>query len=175
MHVYGLHKHMLERGHGSLVNIDRRNSVQQVLTRLDRDGYVTSAPPEGGRRILFAVTEAGRGLFLDWLRTEVARPFEEHPRFPVAVSLLGYLPPREASDLLSSRRADLAVTAEERVRELEEGGGLPRVLLLEVELKLALVRAELTWLDRVLEGLRDGTLIWDPDELRALAASLQGV
>ena len=29
MHVYGLHKHMLERGHGSLVNIDRATACSR--------------------------------------------------------------------------------------------------------------------------------------------------
>ena len=166
MHVYGLHKLMLERGHDTLVNIEQRNSVQQVLDRLRRDGHVEVVPSgDTSRRVVYRTTDAGRDLLFDWLRHSVAQPRREYPSFPVAVSLIAFLPPGEARALLAERRAAIGHEIDSLVAAQRAGEALPSVLTLELDLALHLNRAEAQWLDRTIDRLATGTLAWHPDDL----------
>lgn len=171
MHVYGMHKLMLERRLDHLVNIERRNSVQQVLNRLHREGHVETADGDTGRRIVYRITDTGRSLFYDWLRNEISRPRMEYPRFTAAVSLLGLLPPAEAIDLLTARRAELNDTSAHLQEELAQGEPLPEVLTLEVDLRLTTTQAEIDWLDRVIARLESKQLTWDRADLLALSTA----
>lgn len=171
MHVYGLHKLMLERGQDDLVNIGRRNSVQQVLTRLHRDGYAETVDGDTGRRVVYRITQEGSGLLYDWLRDEIGEPSTEYPRFTAAVSLLGFLSPTMAADLLAARRARMSEDAAGLSDELARGTLLPTVLTLEVDLRLAMIQAEIEWLDRVIARLEAGELSWDLHELLALSTA----
>lgn len=171
MHVYGMHKLMLERRLDHLVNIERRNSVQQVLNRLHREGHVETADGRTGRRIVYRITDTGRTLFYDWLHTEISRPRTEYPRFTAAVSLLGLLPPAEAIDLLAARRAELNNASAHLQEELSRGEFLPEVLTLEVDLRLTTTQAEIGWLDRIIARLESKQLTWDREDLLALSTA----
>lgn len=171
MHVYGMHKLMLERRLDHLVNIERRNSVQQVLNRLHREGHVETADGKTGRRIVYRITDTGRALFYDWLRTEISRPRTEYPRFTAAVSLLGLLLPTEAIDLLAARRAELHDASAHLQEELAQGKFLPEVLTLEVDFRLTTTQAEIDWLDRVIARLDSKQLTWEREDLLALSTA----
>ena len=47
---------------------------------------------------------------------------------------------------------------------------MPRIVLIEDEYRIALLRAELAWVNGVVAELLDGRLSWDEDKLRAIAA-----
>lgn len=173
MHVYGLHKLMRERGQDELVNIERRNSVQQVLTRLARDGHVETVDGDTGRRITFRNTDSGSALLFDWLRSELCRPNPEHPRFTAAVALLGFLRPAEARSLLADRRSRLDEEIARLGRQLARGESLPRVLTLEVDLRLATLRAESDWIGHLIGQIDSGDVTWDPDELLTFSTAHQ--
>lgn len=171
MHVYGMHKLMLERGQDRLVNIERRNSIQQVLSRLHRDGCVETVDGDTGRRIIYSITDLGRSLLYDWLRAEISRPKTEYPRFTAAVSLLGLIRPSNAATLLAARRQRLIDDAAHLRCELTQGESLPAVLTLEVDLRLTTTQAEIEWLDRVIAGLESKDLSWERDDLLALSTA----
>lgn len=176
MHAYGLHKLMRERRQDALVNIERRNSVQQVLDRLQRDGFIEVVPQTGAttrRRIVHRVTEDGDRLLHDWLRTTIAEPRPEFPSFPVAISLAAFLDPTTLAELLEGRRTRVRHTIEREQQTLAAAApALPAILLLENDLGLAQLHAELEWLERTVERLRSGELDWDRDAL--VAASRAG-
>lgn len=168
MHVYGMHKLMLERGRDNQVNIGRRNSIQQVVDRLLRDGYIeidTDLGAHHPRRTIYRPTSAGRALLLEWLRDGLAVPQREYPDFPVVVSNLAFLTPDEVVDLLVRRRRAL----EEKLGRLRgvhtlSAHALPAVLLLESTLDISMTEAELDWVNRMVGRIRTGELVWKPGE-----------
>lgn len=171
MHPYRMGQLIRERGKDRVVNVARRNSVQQAVNRLARDGLIQpqSARREGHypARVVYSITDAGRELLFRWLEEMLARPADEYPRFPAALAFLAMIGPGEAAELLERRRRALIARREELIRSLENPARLARVLLIEDEYDLAMTRAELAWLDMIAAQLRDGTLSWDT---RALIA-----
>jgi hypothetical protein len=49
-------------------------------------------------------------------------------------------------------------------------GYLPRIVLIEDEYRITVLRAELTWVRALIDELRDGRFSWDEEQLRKLAA-----
>ena len=171
MHPYRMQKLISERGKDEVVNIRSRNSVQQAVGRLERDGLITaeSTEREGNYppRTVYAITEAGREQLRGTLRRMLATPAREYPAFPAALSLMAVLPPRTAAKLLRQRRAELSEQLEHLVASTEQDPSLPRILLIEDDYRIAVHRAEIEWLDRTLETLDSGELTWSPRRLIA--------
>ncbi len=167
MHAYGLHKLMRQRGQDELVNIERRNSLQQALERLHRDGYIEVVPDAApaSRRVVYRATAEGWDLLLGWIRDTIARPHPEYASLPAAVSLIAFLPAEEATTVLDRRRTLLGQLIEEKEAARKSGSHLPEVLLLEVDLNLTLWRAELSWLDDVARRIASEALTWDTTAL----------
>jgi DNA-binding PadR family transcriptional regulator len=138
-------------------------SLYTVVQNLERHGLIEAAGRDrDGRRperTVYAITDAGRAELTDWVRELVASPEPEHHRFEAALSVLGVLPPDEATELLRSRLAALeaGVTAE-RATLREAAEKVPRVFLVEGEYALAMREAEAAWLRSLLAELAAGTL-----------------
>ena len=64
---------------------------------------------EGRRpeRTIYAITDAGRTEFVDWLSDLLAMPVKEFTQFEAALSLMPGLPPDEVLRLLQTRRTRL--------------------------------------------------------------------
>jgi DNA-binding PadR family transcriptional regulator len=137
-------------------------SLYTVVQNLEKHGFIeaTSSIREGRRpeRTVYAITDAGRAELKDWLHDLVAVPEPEYPRFEAALSVLGVLPPDEATALLEERlRAlDDGIAAERAV--LKESSHVPRVFLIEAEYALAMREAEAAWVRSLLKELAEGTL-----------------
>jgi DNA-binding PadR family transcriptional regulator len=122
-------------------------------------------------RVLYAITDAGRGAAREWLREMLRTTDGEYPEFIVAVSLLFGLSPEEARAELELRNERLAEQLADTERVLEESRpGLPRLFLLEEEYRKAVLEAQLTWVREVIEDLRTGRLDWSEESLREIAA-----
>jgi DNA-binding PadR family transcriptional regulator len=127
---------------------------------------------EGRRpeRTVYRLTAEGRETLDDRLSRLLERQVEEHPAFFIAVDLITSLPQERAQAALAARtvslRAELAATEEARCALLEQMH-LPRVVLLEVELRLALAAAELRWVSGILDEMRAGKLGWSREFLAA--------
>ncbi|MFC7404953.1 PadR family transcriptional regulator [Georgenia alba] len=164
MHVYGLHRVIRERGQDRLVNVEHRNSVRQTVERLQRAACVEVDEMQSGEgpvRTVYRITTTGRDLLDEILREAVSTPRREYPVFPVAASLLAFYSPPEVAELLAQRRAVLVDQRAELELSLKESPGLPGILVVESELQVGLIDAELAWIDGVTARISSGDLEWD--------------
>jgi DNA-binding PadR family transcriptional regulator len=171
-HPYRMQQLIRDRGKDRVVNVAQRNSVQQTVNRLARDGLieVDGRQEVGGypARTVYRITRSGTELLFRWLADMLASPASEYPRFPAALAFLALTDPATAGRLLAERRAALAARRDELAAALDTASsGLARVLLIEDEYALAMTRAELDWLDATIAQLRDGDLTWDTATLVA--------
>jgi DNA-binding PadR family transcriptional regulator len=179
MHVYRMHELIRERGKESVVNVAQRNSVYQTIERLVRAGLVeVEATTKGeGRpeRVVYRNTEAGTATLRAWLADMLRTPAREFPEFPAALAFLALLAPREVTKLLEARRtsrqSELAAFEKDSAATLAMG--LPRLFLLEDDYRIAMLRAEIAWLDPVLADLRAGELTWSKAWIKKIAAEAE--
>jgi len=163
MHPYEMVTTMRERGKHESVKL-RYSSLYSVVEALERaDLLVPRETERAGRRParpVYAITEAGRLEFLDWLRELVRVPEKEYPRFMAGLSFLAALPPSEALSLLKER-IQLLEDRISRVRGgLAQGRalGVPRLFLIEHEYELTLLETEVAWVHALVKEIEAGTI-----------------
>ena len=175
LHPYGLQRLIRQWGKDAVINVEQRASLYRTIDRLEAAGLI--AVRETGRdqqypeRTVYELTDAGRATARTWLADMLATPKNEYPEFPAALSHLLLFSADDITHALETRAAALAG----RLSALEEGirsqaaAGLPRIAGLEDEYLRAVLKAELDWVEATVAQLRDGSLSWDSDELRAFA------
>ena len=179
MHPYRMQSLLKSRGKEDVINIRQRGSLYQTIERLEREGLIAAEAVERteGRpdRTVYAVTPTGRRVVIEWLRDMLAEPQNEFPEFPVAISFLALITAAETLSLLEARLASLIARENKLASDLETFSPiLPRVLLLENEYLLAVGRADRQWVEAVVADLRSGKLDWSIEQLKAIAAHLEG-
>jgi len=138
-------------------------SLYTVVQNLEKHGLINavSSDRDGRRpeRTVYAITDAGRAELRDWLHELVGTPEPELSRFEAALSVLGVLPPDEATTLLAERLRALEtdITARRQVL-LAESEHVPRLFLIEAEYALAMRQAEAAWVRSLLRELTEETL-----------------
>ncbi|WAL69350.1 PadR family transcriptional regulator [Amycolatopsis cynarae] len=189
MHAYGLQKTLLRHGKDRVVNIRQRASVYQAIDRLLRAELIrvrdTERAERRPERTVYEITDQGRETVAVWLG-EALRATEEFPEFVAAISVLAQLSPEQArthlqarTELIRGRLADVEATLATAWADLTGSPGtateprLARLFLLEEEYRQAVLTAELTWLNGVVDDLRTGRLTWTHTELRAFAATFE--
>jgi DNA-binding PadR family transcriptional regulator len=171
MHPYQIERVIRERHKGWAMGKTR--SLYHAVDRLLSDELIvpleTSREGKRPERTVYTITEQGREEQQAWLVELLEHPAPEHPLFLVTMSFLAYLPAEAALDALRHR----AVALESQVagvevwqRALNQELRLPRVVTIEVELNLALQRAELEWVRSVIAEIESGKLHWDEQYLR---------
>ncbi|TQN33269.1 PadR family transcriptional regulator [Haloactinospora alba] len=170
MHPYRMHTLIRERGKDRVVNVRSRNSVQQTVGRLEREGLIAASGTEqAGRypqRTVYEITARGCSELLGSLHRLLSTPAREFPLFPAALSYMAIVTTSTAAELLRQRRAELAETVArtaETTRRAAEA--LPRIHLIEDEYAVAMGEAEIAWIDRTLGEIASGELDWDPERL----------
>jgi DNA-binding PadR family transcriptional regulator len=170
MHAYRMQKSIKQKGVDKIVNVRQRASVYQALERLLRLGLievqetvqVQEAVQTGNHpdRVIYAITDQGREMAVAWLPRMLATVSADFPRFPAAVSLLAMLSPDEARKHFEFRadavRNELSRLGAEKLKAAE----LPRLSLLNNEYQTALLRAELAWIQAVIDDLTSGSFVW---------------
>src|SRR5580692_4214283 len=158
MHPYELGRTLREHGDARSIKFNH-GSLYMVVGQLAKAGYLTeletSRAGQRPERTVYALTDAGRAEFRDWLRELVAEPQQEYPHFVAALSLIAALPPGEVLALLRHRLGQL-----DRVREEIRGlidtalaSGVPELFLVEEEYRLALLTAETTFVEEFIEKI----------------------
>jgi DNA-binding PadR family transcriptional regulator len=174
-HAYGLQKLFVSQGKDRVVNLRSRANLQQAIKRLQRLGLVEVHETVRGEsypdRILYAVTDAGREAASVWLREMLAETAGEYPDFIAAVSILFGLEPDDARAQLEHRAAQLAEALAETDTQLQGHPDLPRLFLLEEEYRKAILAAQLSWLNGVIDDLRSGRLTWTRQWIAELYAA----
>ncbi|HET6532584.1 MAG TPA: PadR family transcriptional regulator [Actinoplanes sp.] len=172
MHPYRMQQVIRERGQDQLVNVAQRNSVYQALDRLVREGLARPAGTTRDRgrpeRTTYEITDAGAVALRRWVTAMLPAPAREFPEFPAALAFVAILAPAELHDLLA-RRID---EQEKRLAAIEGQAppGLARVFLIEDEYRIAMLRAELSWLRGVVDDLAAGRFRWDEELIRQTLA-----
>src|ERR1700743_248120 len=100
MHPYEMASVLRERGKDQDMPI-KWGSLYTVVANLEKHGLVaaTGSVRQGGRpeRTVYAITDAGRAELTDWVRELLADPEPEQPRFAAALSVMGTIPPSQAT------------------------------------------------------------------------------
>lgn len=172
LHPYEMQRRMKHWGKDRVVNLGQRASLYKTIDRITRAGLIAIRQTvRDGRfpeRTVYELTDEGLRVGRQWLVEMLAKPENEFPRFPAALSFVFGLYPGEALAALEQRTTQLRDSVGELDRELsfETGQSPPAVTLLDSQYLRAMNAAELKWLEGVINELRSGTLTWSGEELR---------
>lgn len=177
LHPYGMQRLLKLWGKDHVINVGQRANLYKTIKRLDQAGFIavrqTERDQQYPERTVYELTEAGRAAAADWLTDMLARPRNEFPQFPAALSFIMLLTPVEAADVLERRATAVRGELASIEAGLADTESLPRIVLMDDEYRLAMVSAELTWLEGALADLRAGSLSWSYEEFADLSTHLQ--
>jgi DNA-binding PadR family transcriptional regulator len=178
MHAYRMQKLIRDRGKDTVVNVRQRTSVHQTLNRLQRLGLIcvfsTKKSATRPDRTIYSITPLGRNTAQAWLCEMLTTVGTEFPEFPAAVATISMLTPTQVRRQFEIRGSNIRAELSKLEMAKREAGALPRLFLLEDECRIALLSAELSWLENIIADLRSGALVWDRAWLRKTAAAFAG-
>jgi DNA-binding PadR family transcriptional regulator len=163
MHPYEMSTTLRERAKEESIKLNY-GSLYSVVESLQRHQLieVQETIREGRRpeRTIYAITDAGRAEFVDWLSDLLAIPVKEYTQFEAALSLMPGLPPDEVLRFLQTRRTrlDTEIVATRAVLDDLARQKLPYLFVIELDYLQEIRRAELAFVDRLVAGIRDGSL-----------------
>ena len=156
-----------------------RTTLGRNILPLERDGLIdaqeTSREGRRPERTVYSITAAGSELFHDWLRDLLGNPSREYPQFTAALSMVAHIRKTEIIEILEDRLDQMTerLKADKNARG-QLAGVLPRIFMIESEYDQAVRQAEISWLRRTIDEIReggypwpaiaDGKLTWDGDE-----------
>jgi DNA-binding PadR family transcriptional regulator len=177
LHPYGIQRLLKQWGKDHVINVGQRANLYKTIRRLDQAGLIavrqTERDQQYPERTVYELTEAGRQATQAWLSEMLARPRNEFPQFPAALSFVMLLSPAEAATVLDQRAAAIRGELAGLEGTLAEVAFLPRIVLIDDEYQRAMYVAELAWLDSVLGELRSGSLTWSYEDFAGLAGNIQ--
>jgi DNA-binding PadR family transcriptional regulator len=184
MHPYEMAATLKQRHKGESIKI-RYGSLYTVIELLVKRGFITAKETsrEGKRpeRTVYVLTPSGYDELHAWMQDLLRDPVKEYPQFAAGLSLLPVLPPEEAVTLLRQRTLHLAAERariETQLAELTEqdipvapeelpprlvGKKFPPLFVVEAEFALALIKAELAFVDELFRRITEEG--WGPLEL----------
>lgn len=160
MHRYEMASIMRARGKDRDMDI-KWGSLYTVVDNLAKHGFleIIGSSRAGSRpeRTVYRITEAGRAELQDWTRELIATPVSARASFTAGLSVLAALSPSEAIELLDLRLDRLRSTDIALRAHLLEAAEVPRLFLVEDEYQLAMLAAEIAWVETLLTELRTGS------------------
>jgi DNA-binding PadR family transcriptional regulator len=165
MHPYELAATMRERHHDEFIRLNF-GTLYHTVEMLERNGLISSLEreKEGRRpeRTIYQLTEPGRQLLVRVVSDIVARPVREYANFAAGLMFMHHLEAHQAAQLLSQRVVALDATNEKLTRIMEElrDSGVTRLALIELEHKVAMLKAERDWASRLALEIAEGKLEW---------------
>jgi DNA-binding PadR family transcriptional regulator len=167
MHPYELGRTLREHGDARSIKFNH-GSLYMVFGQLAKAGFIveqeTTRSGLRPERTVYALTDAGRHELRDWLQELVEEPQHEYPSFVAALSLIGALGPSEVVELLGRRLRRLAAQRAE-IRGLVDdtlASGVHPLFLVEEEYRLALLDAEIAFVERFIEHITHPETGWAP-------------
>ncbi|SDT72967.1 PadR family transcriptional regulator [Jiangella sp. DSM 45060] len=163
MHPYEMSSTLRERRKEDSIKLNY-GSLYSVVESLQKRGLIEAAETvrEGRRpeRTVYAITESGGRVMIDWMVELLSTPKKEFTQFEAALSLAGALPPDEVIELLGQRLRNLRFQQKAIDAMFEEAKvvNLPRLFMIEAEFSAALLKAETAFVENLLADLRDGSL-----------------
>ena len=164
MHPYQMQRLLRERHKDEILAL-KRGSLYHAIDRLLRANFISvkSTEREGRRpeRTTYRITPAGREEFFAVLHSIVATPRRESSEFMAAMSFLVHLSAAEAVPLLRDRSNNLKQQIEHLSASLKSASAyVDRINLVESEYLLAMLRAELAWVQGLERDIQNGKLVW---------------
>jgi DNA-binding PadR family transcriptional regulator len=165
MHPYELSRALRDNGDGRSIRFTH-SSLYMVVGRLERAGLVepigTERDGQRPERTVYALTAAGRTELGEWMRELVGEPEHEFPHFVAALSLIGALDPDEVVALLARRTQRLAERVDEARSEIAAAAeqGVHPLFLVEEEYRIALLEAEIAFVERFRQQITDPASGW---------------
>jgi DNA-binding PadR family transcriptional regulator len=165
MHPYQMQR-LLRARHKDEILALKRGSLYHAIGRLQRAGFITAESTErNGRRperTVYAIAAAGLDALLCVLRRIVGTPKRESSEFMAAMSFLVHISADEAIQQLRARAQILEQQIGAHSAGLKAASAfVPRIHLVESEYLVAMLRAELTWVNALTEDIQSGKLSWD--------------
>jgi DNA-binding PadR family transcriptional regulator len=163
MHPYEMSSTLRERAKEESIKLNY-GSLYSVVESLRKHGLIEvhETVREGRRpeRTVYAITDAGRTEFVDWESELLSIPVKEFTQFEAALSLMPALPPDEVRRLLETRltRLSTEVVAMRAVIEEMAKQGMPYLWAIEADYVLTLRKAELEFVETLVEKIKNGTL-----------------
>ncbi len=183
MHPYEISTTLRERGKESSIKLNY-GSLYSVVESLQKHKLIEpqQTAREGRRpeRTVYAITEAGRTEFEDWLADLLSTPVKEFTSLEAGLSLMPGLPPDDVARLLDLRieRLQIALRALDASHGVARERSLPELFLVESLYRQAMLRTELEFVTELVRGIRSsafpGTKPWRRmHELRAEGVTLE--
>lgn len=163
MHPYEMSSTLRERAKEQSIKLNY-GSLYSVVEALLRhkliDVHETIREGRRPERTVYAITDAGRTEYVDWLSELLSVPVKEFTQFEAALSLLPGLPPDEVARLLRTRRTrlDAEVVGTKAIIEEMTKQGLPYLWAIEADYLVQLRKAELAFVDDLIAKIENGTL-----------------
>ncbi|WP_198663278.1 PadR family transcriptional regulator [Jiangella endophytica] len=163
MHPYEMSSTLRERRKEDSIKLNY-GSLYSVVESLQKRGLIEAAETvrEGRRpeRTIYAITEIGAQIMVDWMVELLSTPKKEFTQFEAALSLAGALPPEQVTELLAQRLRNLHFhqTAADAILAEAAAVRMPRLFMIEAEFSQALLKAELAFVEQLLAELRAGSL-----------------
>lgn len=165
MHPYELAATMRGRHHDEFIRLNF-GSLYHTVDSLERDGLIVPVEreKEGGRpeRTIYKLTDLGREVLLEVVSDIIATPRREYLHFSAGLMFMHHLETNAAVMQLDLRAQALHATITKLSYLLDQllASGHSRLMLIELEHKIALLEAERDWVRKITEQITDGTLEW---------------
>ena len=165
MHPYEMLR-LLRLRHKDEILVLKRGSLYHAIKRLVAEDLIAirATGRDGNRpeRTTYQITPSGLNAFIGTLRKIVATPRHESSEFMAAMSFLIHLTPEEALTHLEQRVRNLDEEIKTRAAGLETASpAVLRVNLIESEYLVAMLKAQLAWVQAIKKEIRAGKLAWD--------------
>jgi DNA-binding PadR family transcriptional regulator len=165
MHPYELASTMRERHHDEFIRLNF-GSLYHTVEVLERNGWIvpTEREKDGRRpeRTVYRLTESGQSVFLSVLRDILAIPRREYLHFSAGLMFMHHLESKVAVDMLQKRSLVLGTVIDKLSHILDElhETGHTRLIVIELEHKIAILQAERAWVNKTVKEIDKGTLEW---------------
>jgi len=163
MHPYEISTTLRTRGKEKSIKLNY-GSLYSVVDSLQKHGLIEPKETirDGRRpeRTVYAITPAGYTEFEDWLSELLAVPTREFTSLEAALSLMGGLRPGEVARLLEERagRLTIEIRSERTTIDVVREQGVPDMFLVEGLLRIAMLEAELRFVEQLVHDIRSGEL-----------------
>src|SRR5260370_13045780 len=154
MHPYELAGTMRDRHHDEFIRLNF-GSLYHTVDSLERAGWIvpTEKEKEGNRpeRTIYRLTDPGRTILLQVVSEIIAEPRREYLFFSAGLMFMHHLDAAIAAELLARRAQALQALIAKLSHILDEllVGGHPRLTLIELEHKIAMIAAERDWVRKI--------------------------
>jgi DNA-binding PadR family transcriptional regulator len=165
MHPYELAATMRERHYDEFIRLNF-GSLYHTVDSLERNGWIvpTEKEKEGNRpeRTIYRLTDSGRDVLRQVVSEIIAEPRREYLYFSAGLMFMHHLDAATAAQLLERRAQALQAVITKLSHILDEllAGGHTRLMLIELEHKIAVIDAEREWVHKIAKQIKEGKLEW---------------